>query len=363
MTTSAHALFREKKVFGGLDGLRFFSIFAVVWHHSVGGLTFFPATKYGFLGVDLFFVISGFLIVTLLLREKSVKGDISLKAFYIRRSLRIFPLYYGFILALALVYFLFNRESEFGIKFINDLPVYLLYLGNFIPVSLGIVWSLASEEQFYLLWPFFEKYIKNYIIHILAFGLVVNQIINFQRAAIADWLGIPQLNDLPIMQATFTPILLGVALAHILHNGSSFKRIQKLVTSRYSALLWFVILILVCSFLPKDISGMPRLTVQINMMLLIGAVVINEQNQLMPLLKFPAFARIGVISYGIYLFHIHAIIVAEKLLSTIGIEFKIATFILSFAIVIAIAELSYRFYETPFLRFKAKFSAVHQNHV
>jgi len=152
--------FRDKKFFAGLDGLRFFSITAVVWYHSVGYLPGVPFSGFGFLGVDLFFVISGFLIVTLLLRESEKHGTISLKAFYIRRTLRIFPLYYGFILFLACFYFFLNRDSEVGKAFLSELSIYLFYLGNFFPVSLAIVWSLATEEQFYLLWPF-RKNISN----------------------------------------------------------------------------------------------------------------------------------------------------------------------------------------------------------
>lgn len=356
MTATIYKLFRERKVFEGLDGLRFFSILAVVWHHSVGELTLFHATKYGFLGVDLFFVISGFLIVTLLLRERDRKGEISLKAFYIRRALRIFPLYYGFIFAMTLIYFLFNKESEFGRKFLSELPFYLLYLGNFFPLSLAIVWSLATEQQFYLIWPIFEKYLKKYIFHILVLTLVLNQVINFYRVAITDWLGIPYFGDLSIMQATFTPILLGVCLAHLLHDELTFKYFQNLLFPKYSAILLSVILVLTCSFLPDDISGIPRLFVQFLMVLLVGSVVINRQSKLVPLLEFPSIARVGVISYGIYLFHIYAIAIAEKLLYKVGIEQKMATFVLGFAIAIIAAELSFRFYETPFLRLKKKFS-------
>jgi peptidoglycan/LPS O-acetylase OafA/YrhL len=87
--------FREIKIFNSLDGLRCLSIVAVVWHHVAGHwLSGVHLMSVGYLGVDFFFVISGFLITTLLLREKEKYGRISLKNFYMRRSLRIFPLYY-----------------------------------------------------------------------------------------------------------------------------------------------------------------------------------------------------------------------------------------------------------------------------
>jgi peptidoglycan/LPS O-acetylase OafA/YrhL len=364
MSALAYDLFREKKVFGGLDGLRFISISAVVWHHSVGNyFTNIRAAGYGFLGVDLFFVISGFLIVTLLLRERELKGAISLRNFYVRRTLRIFPLYYFAIISLALFYLLIKKGSPRGEEFINDLPIYLLYLGNIFSVQLGIVWSLASEEQFYLVWPFLEKYFQKSIFIILAVALAINQFINFQRNNIADWTGITQLQTLSIMQATFTPILLGVLLAHLFHHGETFNRVEKMFAHKYAAVAWLLILVGTVYLLPTDVSGFPRLVVQLIMMLLVGSVVVNEENHLMPYLKFPVFARIGAISYGIYLFHIHAISAAEKLLKVFLVEQRLVVFVFAFVISIGMAEFSFRFLEAPFLRLKGRFSIVHQGHI
>ena len=99
----SHAAFLARRNFRSLDGLRCLAIVTVVWHHAHGGYAALPATRHGFLGVDLFFVISGFLITTLLLRERARTGAISLKNFYARRTLRIFPLYYFVLAALFLV--------------------------------------------------------------------------------------------------------------------------------------------------------------------------------------------------------------------------------------------------------------------
>src|SRR5450432_1944217 len=97
---SAHDDYLATRHFGALDGLRCLSIVPVVWHHCT------PRPLPGLLGkgpagVDLFFCISGFLITTLLLREKAVSGGIRLKNFYARRALRILPLYYAVLLAYA----------------------------------------------------------------------------------------------------------------------------------------------------------------------------------------------------------------------------------------------------------------------
>jgi len=86
---ASHREYLGRKRFGSLDGLRCIAILSVIWHHSND--TSIPFLRRGFLGVDLFFVLSGFLIVSLLLREADHKGRISLTSFYARRTLRTFP--------------------------------------------------------------------------------------------------------------------------------------------------------------------------------------------------------------------------------------------------------------------------------
>jgi len=359
MTYSHIAQFHDKKFFKGLDGLRFLSIFAVVWHHSVPHLDYFKIGSYGFLGVDLFFVISGFLIVTLILREKEQTGDVSLKKFYLRRTLRIFPLYYGFILGLAFLYYFFAPGSEVGQAFLGSLPIYFLYLANIFPVAFGIFWSLASEEQFYLLWPFLEKYLSKKIFLILFIFILLNQLINFFRVPIFEFLGAPQINKLFIVQITFTPILIGVVLAHLLHKKIGLSYLIPLIDKKYSAVLWLSLILVIIEFSPSNISGFPRLSIQLLMVLLVGSVALRDDNYLNVFLTLKPIARVGAISYGVYLFHIHGIMISKKLLQQVSIENHFIVFIVSFILTAFIAELSFRFYEKPFLKLKSKFSSLH----
>lgn len=350
--------FQNTRYFGALDGLRALSILAVVWHHSAESLPYWPASDYGFLGVDLFFVISGFLIVTLLLRERDRRGKISLRNFYIRRTLRIFPLYYAVLFAMAVGYGLLHSHSEFGRRFVSELPIYLTYTGNLFPVSFFIAWSLAAEEQFYLLWPFVERNLTRFLVPLLVLGLAANQLLNFpgSRLTIAEWTGVSYLPELPIAQCTFTPILLGVALAHLLHDRRSFRIVASWLASPWAAVGALLALILICSFLPADISGFPRLLIQMTMTVLVAACVIREDHRLMPFLRLRPLVRLGVISYGIYLLHIHAIVVAEKLLAVSPIEHHLLLFATGLAFSVVAAELSFRLYESPFLRLKDRFS-------
>src|SRR5688572_20426684 len=159
----AYSAFCNTRHFGSLDGLRSISILAVIWHHGPGaGLSSGLGSK-GWLGVHLFFAISGFLITTLLLREKTRKGEIELKNFYVRRVLRIFPLYYS-VLALyaALTYFVGSQGREL---FFQALPSFITYTSNWFfaedVVIFGFAWSLATEEQFYCTWPWVERYLTS----------------------------------------------------------------------------------------------------------------------------------------------------------------------------------------------------------
>src|SRR5450631_4176118 len=111
VTDSAHDAYLATRHFGALDGLRCFSIVPVVWHHCT------PRPLPGLLGkgpagVDLFFCISGFLITTLLLREKSRTGQIALHGFYVRRALRILPLYYAVLLSYVAFAALLPRSAR-----------------------------------------------------------------------------------------------------------------------------------------------------------------------------------------------------------------------------------------------------------
>ncbi len=150
----AYLTYLGRRYFGSLDGLRCLCILAVIWHHSP---LMDPASPVqllarGFVGVDMFFVLSGFLITTLLLREERDSGTISLSAFYWRRALRILPAYLLLLSAMSLYWI--------GVKGQHDLlplvPYYLLFLANFLLAQIplmSVTWSLSVEEQFYLLWP------------------------------------------------------------------------------------------------------------------------------------------------------------------------------------------------------------------
>jgi peptidoglycan/LPS O-acetylase OafA/YrhL len=140
-----------------LDGLRAIAVILVLLTHAN-----FQLGDNGILGVDIFFALSGFLITTLLLEEYKKRNEVSLSAFYVRRTFRLFPALYT-MLVFVFLYALLFREGDELSSIIGEVISSALYLNNISwswgwgdkGLLLGHTWSLAVEEQFYLLWPWF----------------------------------------------------------------------------------------------------------------------------------------------------------------------------------------------------------------
>jgi peptidoglycan/LPS O-acetylase OafA/YrhL len=140
---------RERRI-PSLDGLRAASILLVIVSHLSPRIPMLSLVDYGNLGVRIFFVISGFLITTLLLEERARTGHISIRDFYRRRFFRIVPAYYTFLLVMALLI----PTGWLRASFAGLLPAATFSM-NYFPVTATLVhsWSLSVEEQFYMLWP------------------------------------------------------------------------------------------------------------------------------------------------------------------------------------------------------------------
>jgi len=349
----AHRDFLDTRTFASLDGLRAFAVTAVVWHHTTDGLyrdvpLLVHGLVRGFLGVDLFFVISGFLIVTLLLRERCRTGSISLSGFYARRFLRIFPLYYGVLAFVTVV--AFARDTPEALLMRADLPWCALYLSNWVPVLtlLSITWSLSAEEQFYLVWPALERFLGRFVTLALALAVVAAGALQLLHAPL-------HLDALPsfLWQTSFFPILLGVALAHLLNDPRGFAFIGLACAFNGASAIYGAVIVVLAFALPMDdIAGLPRMAIHVAMSLFLASCVVRPNHALRPLLQFAPIARVGVLSYGIYLLHMFARHIAHKLTGDGPLLFPA-----TFAVVVVLAEISYRFYESKFLELKKRFAA------
>jgi peptidoglycan/LPS O-acetylase OafA/YrhL len=359
--------YRSRPSFGSLDGLRGLSIAAVVWHHTQperGGLgDYLRGAHLGFLGVDLFFILSGFLIVTLLLRERERQGEISLRSFYVRRALRIFPLYYGVLAAFTLLYAL--RSDPRAEAFREDLPYLALYLSNWVAVSgsLSIAWSLAAEEQFYAVWPPVERFLRRQALPLLLAIIALSELIQLGAldAALARVFGWGPDEPSMLREATFAPICFGVLLAHALHRRSSFERIVAIWGHGLAAPLALVGFLLVAQWFPSDVRGWARPVAHLFMLSLLASVVVREDHGLARLLTWRPLARLGVVSYGVYLLHGIAITFAERGVgSVLGPSLwnlPLVPFLLGGLCAFGAAELSFRFYERPFLELKRRWGS------
>lgn len=346
----AHEDYLARARFASLDGLRCLSILPVVWHHSTPRPLEGVLGK-GPLGVHLFFAISGFLITTLLLRERARHGEVSLSRFYQRRGLRIAPLYYLVLGIYALRGWLFLTDSPLRRHFFASLPYYATYTGNWFvdyavphPVVFGFSWSLATEAQFYLLWP---------PVLALSRGLalpaaVMLGLFGLDFAAESGWLvGVLGAGGAAtnIVTSLSAPICLSSLLALALHHPKGFGGLRTLLGSAASA--------------PFALTGLvaavaldaPLLVVHLTMVALVGAVAVREDHGLRRFLDARAPSFIGEVSYGIYLFHVSVITASKWLLP--GASAPLLFVVASLGSV-AVAALSYRSFEAWFLRVAAK---------
>ena len=357
---ASHALYRERRRFDGLDGVRAIAIIAVIWHHAPHPIIL-PMMTRGFFGVDLFFVLSGFLISTLLIREKARFGRISLKDFWMRRALRLMPAYYALLFSLLVVYSVFKPGDPDTAALQSGFPAYALYLSNWLhpgAPNLDPTWSLATEEQFYLVWPTVEAFAAPAVLAgAWAALFVVNQLINFGvlDPAIAALFGIAG-NEYPeILQTTFTPILLGVGLAHLLHREKSFLRIMTLAGFRFAPAIYALALLLLLNIPAADISGPLRLFFHVAATLFIASLIARPDSAVTRVLNSKPVAFVGAVSYGMYLYHLWCLHAARVFAAKLGLpEFPIV-FLVGATLTVVVAAASYLIFEKRFLELRRKF--------
>ena len=365
-TPDLYDAFKAASYFPSLNGIRAICALMVIkihvhWSFSDGGTGLLDR---GFLGVDMFFIISGFLIVTLLLRERDARGRIDLKQFYIRRTLRIFPIYYlliGFLFVLAVATYGHSTKTWDAYKW--SFPVFLLYLQDFIPVFMGVLyhtWSLAMEEQFYLVWPSIEKFLRRaWIVPLLVVLIVVMEMCNFDvfKPFIVDLYG-PDGWRRPIFLITFAPILLGVLAAHALHDPRTGRAIASVLGNRWMPPLFMALALLICEFTPT-LRGLPYACLHLCFCLALLAMVINPRGVFSRVLQSRPLFYLGSISYGIYLYHTMVIWAFERLAeSRHWHPAPWLQFVVVAVVAIAIAGVSFKYFETPLMRRRQHAKAV-----
>lgn len=344
-SSAVYDRYRATRIFGSFDGLRCLAVLPVVWHHATRG-DLQGALGRGPLGVDLFFALSGFLITTLLVREREGAGSVAVGAFMVRRARRIFPLYYVVLAGFALHAGLLPAGAPERAHFFRSLPFFATYTTNWFvdfavshPVYFAFSWSLAVEEQFYVLWPWLVKVSARFAAVAAAGLLVLDQLA--ERGALVAWLP-PRGLGVHILASVSTPICLGALLAVALHHRRAFLLLASVLGHRASAPILLAV-VSVCIGLPA-----PLLPTHVALTLLVGACAVREDNGLRALLTMRPVAHVGAVSYGVYMLHV-AVTGPLKRIDGLGGS-ALAVFLIAVPASVALATLSHRTLESLFRR-------------
>lgn len=362
--------------FENLDGLRFFCFLFVFLHHSFHTESssilntdlyiFVKKTLFvnGNLGVNFFFVLSGFLITYLLIKEKQVHSKINIQNFWVRRILRIWPLYY-FCLFFGFIVFPFIKKLM-GVPSNETATIfsYLTFTNNFefiekgLPDAsmLGVLWSIAIEEQFYFVWP------------------IILSLVSIKRY----WL--------VFISVIFISLVFRFSnLNYMIHEHHTLSCIGDMAVGGFGAWLiltygdthirnipqWLIICLyfLVCLVLVfrKDIyvfNTFFAVCERILLAVLFLCVILEQnyaKNSFFKCKNFKLISYLGTISYGLYCLHFIGILTVITLTKKFGLNQSLWQVIFletisALFVTILISHFSYKYFESYFLRLKAKFT-------
>ncbi|MDB4953255.1 MAG: acyltransferase family protein, partial [Myxococcales bacterium] len=331
-----------------LDGMRAVSIALVLAAHA-SGTGVIPmsafAHLFGDLGVRTFFLISGFLITTLLLRERANTGRISLRDFYIRRVFRIFPAFYSY-LALVVVVGLFACVA-LNLRDVAFAATYTMNFHGERSWPVGHLWSLAVEEQFYLIWP----------LAVIALGLVrassfaIIAVAAAPMIRVALWYLFPQYRALAdqAFPCVFDTLAMGCLLAIARSRLESWRPYRILLHATW---FWIVPLVCVLTLIatrPWFQLGIGMTVANIGIAMAVHRCVSRPHSIAGRVLEHPILIQIGTLSYSLYLWqqpfldrHSHAWFTA---------------FPINIGLAAAAAVLCHRLIEQPMLRVSSRYRA------
>ena len=337
-----------------LDCLRFFAFLAVFVHHTMPRQIDFYIAHHlptalsnvayaGSFGVDLFFCLSAFLITELLLREKEEVGYLNVKAFYIRRILRIWPLYFAFVLFSFGLTFI-DRGQHFSA---SQLTMFLLLAGNWasafavITSVVAPLWSVSIEEQFYLLWPLVVRKATRKPMLIICLAMIG---LAFAWRAFVQMRGFS--HDFA-WNATF---------GHL--DSIGYGILLSLVGFRKQTPPWVRIGLLLAGLSAWFLAGGIHSRDDVMMALAaLGSVAILRA-VIGIKLDYPVLVRLGVVSYGLYVYHELFLNYFNEILPSTHRWGFVLWWILAISCTTVTALASYRWLESPFLRLKKRFTIV-----
>ena len=340
----------------GLNGLRAIAALSVVFSHiSLSFIDFGLNQKNGWNfasdGVTIFFTISGFLITYLLLLEKAA-GTIDIKKFYIRRILRIWPLYYTYLIICVVILWLLHNE-------LSELPYYIFFCANKPYVFGGAIfliahlWSIGVEEQFYIFWPLLIKLFNKRLGIKVATIIITLILLKF----IVKYIMHSELFESFLNINRFECMLIGGYGALLFFNKS---KVVEYLKSFVAQLIAWICLLLFAFNVFNSPGPTEHILLSIFILTIIFGQITNTRFKLINL-ENRLFDFLGKISYGIYVIHPLLIFMFSKILfgnfnNSIGsitllyLLIIVATIIISF--------ISYQFFEKPFLKMKSRYAII-----
>lgn len=361
------------KYLPGLNSLRFFAAFFVVISHaniSLGKLGVYQFSSLAFLNrggdaVEFFFTLSGFIITYLLIHEINNTSTVSISQFYMRRVYRIWPLYFlivllGFFL-LGYVYPHIYHLPFFSFSIPQGLLMFIFFIPNYAAKNytvglLNPLWSIGVEEQFYLFWAPLVKYCRNYLKWMVGIFIFVSVL--FYVALYNQLLPIPNNLAMFLMTQKFYAMAIGSAFGYLLYFRQE-KYNQSIIATKPVQLL--VLSIIIWHYFIGGVFS-ETLSFKIFLSFIYGLLILNVssiKNKLINI-EIPFLSYLGVISFGIYMWHMPVDyvlrIITPKLsifhLPTLVIVSLYYIFLLIGAVLVA--AISHKYFESYFLKIKDK---------
>jgi peptidoglycan/LPS O-acetylase OafA/YrhL len=356
----------ERIYYPELDGLRFFAFLLVFVHHH-GLFSKIPYLSIlhtnGWIGVDLFFVLSAFLFTKLLIAEFNKTKTISFKKFYMRRIFRIWPIYFLFI-GFSVAHYIIFKDSignSIGIRIIglltfSDNIMTAIYGYNPMPYITHL-WTIAYEEQFYIFIPIIilslvRSPFKIKLVSVISIYILFNGI---RLALIINNVPHPAIWVLPITH--FESIVLGIVIGF---GGLDIllKRIKPLMLG-FIGILFFLLLCLLPNL--DNISYWLIVSYSfIGISTALALFSISNSNYLKNVFSKELLVFLGKRSYGLYVYHLLGIGVASYMIAkfTLLPSNSLASFIYALSFTVIASIISYKVIETPFLKLKKKFEVI-----
>ena len=359
-TVNSYALYRGTTLFNSLNGLRCLSILAIIWHQTAGQLTQLSLLKHGHLGVTLLFVISGYLTTTSQLRKQEQYGSFSLRNFYLRQMLRIFPLYYGFLITIAFVILVTYQDTNYIRNFALNFPYFLTFTTHWSGTLHNdplffFATPLAIGAQYLLVWPIITKYTKDvpYVAVVLAIFCII---IDLLTPLI---FGHPSRSTFSFVISTSisSSLLAGMLLAHLMHNNKTYTYAMLLFGLDWHN-VFFSVLSIVAIYSYSFVSGtifhpIGHLVVIIIFTCTLGSFLSRNDLRLQRVLCNPVISWIGIITYSMF-------VLQGVMVSWVGLALKPTTFamgilhfLLSLVLTIAVGSISYKLLDSIFLSLKS----------